>query len=306
MPSSVPSLCFASCLDEAEVIFPPWNDLSPFPISHPLLIHCPDWAPGSVLPVCPRQCRDPSPSISLPHGRRNFLPPEPAQAGCSEGLGRLYPRRGGYSPGHPAPTLLVAGGADQGPLLPSRPGCPAAARPLPAELRAAGDPPGEGRGRERPGGARGGEAGLGGLLSAAPARGTARLGAAQPGTARLGSALYGSARHGTARLCSARHTSARLGTARLDGAALRWARRSTARLGAAPRAMVRSFPGAGLVLAAAAALCLGGAGGKVTPCGTGRPLPAPRAPSAGRTAANPTGRGCPGARRAPGREIRRD
>ncbi|XP_061321662.1 uncharacterized protein LOC133275653 [Pezoporus flaviventris] len=79
-----------------------------------------------------------------------------------------------------------------------------------------------------------------GRAGAGSGRGRGR-GAGRPGSGgrcqRLGSG------HGSARRGSAAH--------------------SSARLRATPRAMLRSCPGAGLVLAAAAALCLGEAGGKV-------------------------------------------
>lgn len=174
----------------------------------PLIIHPPDWTPGSGRRPEHR------PGTLVPGHQPLHLPPprqqgkcfpqEPAQAGCSEPLAASIPggsqARSVHSPGNPALTLRTAGNSDQAPPLPCSPGRPAAARPLPlpAELRAAGDPPGEGRGREQPGeGARGGEAGLGGSLSAAPAG--ARLGTAQLDSSRLRSAQHGSARRSTPR-----------------------------------------------------------------------------------------------------------
>ncbi|XP_071619698.1 uncharacterized protein [Heliangelus exortis] len=122
---------------------------------------------------------------------------------------KVFPQEPGGAGLPPSPAVLSTplrpclqrGCWDLAPPLPPppSPGSPAASRspplPLPAELRAAGDPPGEGRGRERPGeGARGGEAGLGGSPSAASARGTARLGSAKLRSARLCAARLGSAR----------------------------------------------------------------------------------------------------------------
>ena len=125
-------------------------------------------------------------------------------------------------------------------------------------------------------------------------------GGQEPGTARGGGERRGGRARGVSG-SSARsgHGSAKPRSAQHGSTAQSSARHGTARLGSAPRAMGRSFTGAGLILAAAAALCLGGAGGsKVTP---GGPCPPPVARGA-RHGAALRGRGADSGR---GRHTRR-